>query len=506
MIKRTKKLVSTITYFLESHNKLMVALTMVTFFFRSLMSGLIKGGRWDLYQNIAMADRFLNGQGFYYSPLEASSPYFPGVAFLAILIGKICYPYRDYILLVMASLIGTVFLYALFKLGERFSKNREISLVVTFALSSIGFEHYRGYMNEFKADSFILLYAVLITLIIDKVENDERQAGVCTISALFILSFLMDVTKQQALYVDVALGIYLIITKSLEMKEKIVILGSLVAAGLVDLAVLFSIPGLEIHTIRNLSDMPYWDVRTIIWQMGTDVMKNKIYFMLLFSFIYLLIKKRIRLEALAGKWFAIAFAFGVGQIAGGWKRGGNNGNYEVGMIAFLPFVVVAFAYFYRKYFKDDKMRILTVAMNYAVCGMCFVMLALSGSKTGELVTKIQMDREVSAYLSREFSGETIMYQSNQYMQLARSTVNPGMDILAVPQFMKEYMHTIEEHLENQTYPYLYIRSNGIKAQDNLIRIYCGEEVDAQGMLEKYYEVIEDPDMPESLQGNLFKAK
>lgn len=240
--------------------------------------------------------------------------------------------------------------------------------------------------------------------------------------------------------------------------------------------------------------------------MGTDVMKNKIYFMLLFSFIYLLIKKRIRLEALAGKWFAIAFAFGVGQIAGGWKRGGNNGNYEVGMIAFLPFVVVAFAYFYRKYFKDDKMRILTVAMNYAVCGMCFVMLALSGSKTGELVTKIQMDREVSAYLSREFSGETIMYQSNQYMQLARSTVNPGMDILAVPQFMKEYMHTIEEHLENQTYPYLYIRSNGIKAQDNLIRIYCGEEVDAQGMLEKYYEVIEDPDMPESLQGNLFKAK
>ena len=506
MIKKAEKLVGDIADFLESHYRWMVVLTMAAYFIRSLMSGLIKGGRWDLYQNIAMADRFLAGEGFYYSPIEASTPYFPGVAFLAVLIGKFFYPWRDYILLVMASLIGTAFLYALIKLGERFSKNRAISMVVTFTLISMGFEHYRDYMNEFKADSLVLLYAVLIILIIDKIENDERNADTKTALILFVMAFLMDVTKQQALYVDVALGIYLLFTKKLEIKEKIVILGSLVTAGLVDLAVIFRIPGVEIQTIQNLSDMPYWDVKNIIGQMGMDVMKNLIYFILLLLFVCLLIRKRIQLEALAGKWMAIALAFGVGQIAGGCKKGGNAGNFEAGMVSFLPFVVVAAEYVFREYFKDDKKRAVIGAMNYAVCAICFGMLLLTVKKSGELAGRVRMDREVSAYLSQTFGNETIMYQSNQYMQLARSSVRPGMDAIAVPRFMKEYMHTIEENLKEQTYRYLYIGSGGFKAWDEIARIYCGEEVDAQGMLEKYYDVIEDPAMPESLQGKLFMAK
>ena len=115
--EKVEKKIAGVANFLEVHYKIMALLTMTMYFLRSLMSGLIKGGRWDLYQNIAMADRFLNGQGLYYSAIEASSPYFPGVAFLSIFIGKFFYPWRDYILLVIASLIGTVF-YALVKLGR----------------------------------------------------------------------------------------------------------------------------------------------------------------------------------------------------------------------------------------------------------------------------------------------------------------------------------------------------------------------------------------------------
>lgn len=506
MIKKFEKLVGIIAYFFESHYKLMTALAMITYFFRNLIPGLIKGGRWDLYQNIAMADRFLNGQGFYYSPIEASSPYFPGVALLAVFVGKVFYPLRDYILLVIASLVGTVFLYALIYLGERFSNNRVLSLSVSFLLVSFGFEHYRSYMNEFKADSLVLLYAILIIMIIDRIENDEWKAGIGILLLLFVLAFLMDVTKQQALYVDVALGGYLLFTRRLAMKEKLLIIGSLVGAGLLDLAVLFSIPGMEIQTIKNLRDMPYWGVKSIIEQMKSDVMRNIIYFFLLLLFVCLLIGKRIQLDALEQKWLAIALTFGIGQIAGGWKRGGNAGNYEAGMVCFLPFVVVAASYFFREYFKDDKKRVVMGVINYAVCGICFLTLVLTGDRYGELVNKVQTDREISAYLSQKIGSETIMYQSNQYMQLAESTVEPGMDISTVPRFMEEYMHTIEEYLQNQTYSYLYIGADALKAQDDMAGIYCGEVVDAQGMLEKYYEAVEDPDMPESLRGKLFIAK
>lgn len=145
-------------------------------------------------------------------------------------------------------------------------------------------------------------------------------------------------------------------------------------------------------------------------------------------------------------------------------------------------------------------------INYAVCGICFLTLVLTGDRYGELVNKVQTDREISAYLSQKIGSETIMYQSNQYMQLAESTVEPGMDISTVPRFMEEYMHTIEEYLQNQTYSYLYIGADALKAQDDMAGIYCGEVVDAQGMLEKYYEAVEDPDMPESLRGKLFIAK
>lgn len=92
-------------------------LILLIYFLCNYAQGLIVGGRWDLYQAVATADRFLNGQGFYYSAAEASSPYFPGVSFLAVLVGKLFYSWRDYILLSIASSVGTFFAYKLICIG-----------------------------------------------------------------------------------------------------------------------------------------------------------------------------------------------------------------------------------------------------------------------------------------------------------------------------------------------------------------------------------------------------
>ncbi len=505
-MKRKEKVIVDISNFIDEHYTLLTVVALFCYFFSSLIAGLLKGGRWDLYQNIAMADRYLDGQGFYYSSTEASSPYFPGVAFLSVFIGKFFYPWRDYILLVIASLVGTMLLYALIKLGEKFSGNKSLSLIVTFILVSIGFGSYKSYMNEFKADSLVLLLGIFIVLVVEKVECKEWKCGIKVFLLLFCLGFLMDITKQQALYVDIALGIYLLFTKRLALKEKTGILGSLILAGIADIVAVFHIPNAEIQTVKNLKDMPFWDIKSIIVQMGIDFKENILYFLLLFLFAYLFVRKKIVIDDLGKKWLFISLAFGAGQIIGGWKTGGNAGNYEAGMISFLPFVVTAADYFYQEYFVEEKKMIIKGVLNYTVCACCFVILVIGGFLLGRVISKIQTDGEISEYLSQKFGDETIMYYSDQYMQIARSTVRPGMDIYTVPSNMREYMHAREEYLRNQIYKYLYVNAEYFKSSDDNSMAYFAEKVDTYGMLTRYYEEVDDPDMPESLKGQLFVAK
>lgn len=506
MMKIVEKLIKNGAVFIENHHKLFYAAMVLVYFAKSVSAGLLGGGRWDLCQHIAMADRFLAGRGLYYSPIEASSPYFPGLAFLSILIGKLFYPWRDYILLVIASLVGTAFFAVLAKFGERFSKNRCLAWVITFLLLSTGFPSYRGYMVEFKADSLVLLCSVFLVLLIDDVEQKKKKAGAVAAVLLLLIGFLMDITKQQALYVDVALGLYLLFTKRLVVKEKIILLGSLIIAGILGIMVIFSVSGVEIQAIKSLKDMPYWAVKSIILQMYSTFRENIFYFLLLILSVYLFFAKKIRLGSLENKWLMIAVCFGAGQIVGGWKSGGNAGNYEAGMVSFLPFVVMAAACFFEEYFVDRKKETVIAFLNYAVCGVLLLLFTLSARHLQKFANKIDTDRSVSAYLSENFADEAVMYYSNQYMQIARSTAVPGMDIYSVPSNIKEYRHTREEYLKNQIYKYIYVNPDDFKAWDDNAEVYFNEKADSYGMLEKYYTALDDPDMPEDLKGQLFVAK
>lgn len=501
-----KKILSKMTDFMNRHYKLMLFLVLVAYFARSLGGGFIKGGRWDLYQNIAMADRFLAGQGFYYSTIEASSPYFPGVAFLSVVIGKFFAPYRDYILLTIASIIGTIFFYILLKLGERFSQNKTLSYIFTFLLISTGFSSYRSYMNEFKADSFVLLLGAFIIFIIDAIEQRKEKAGLKTAIYLFILGFLMDISKQQALYVDVALGCYLLFTKKLAVKEKFILLGSLIFAGILCLIIIFNIPGLDILAIKNLSDMPYWGIKSIIIQMGHCFLQNIVYFVLLFLFTYMYMCREIKLTTLENKWLVVSLFFGIGEMVGGWKIGGNAGNYETGMVMFVPFTIIAADYFYREFFVSNKKQTIIGVLNYAVLGCCIVLFAWSSRAYVNTIKKIHIDSEVSTYLSSNFGNNEILYYSNQYMQIARSSVKPGMDIYSVPSNVKEYRHTRGYALRNKTYKYLYLNIEDLKNWDSGTMTYFGDKIDLYEALQENYIEIKDMNMPESLKGQLFMAK
>lgn len=69
------------------YRRVLIYLTAILFFTQLVFLSLNKGGRWDLNEQIAMADRVAAGE-IYYSTEQAgfylsSSPYFPGVSFVS---------------------------------------------------------------------------------------------------------------------------------------------------------------------------------------------------------------------------------------------------------------------------------------------------------------------------------------------------------------------------------------------------------------------------------------
>jgi hypothetical protein len=346
-------------------------------------------------------------------------------------------------------------------------------------------------MHEFKADSAVLLFGGVIVWLIERCETDKSRINIKYLLLMFVTAFAMDVTKQQALYVDFALGIYLVFTKKFNITEKVKILASLILAGVVDLVVIFSIPGLEITAIKNLKNMPYHDLSWIIADAKTLIIAQKYVVALLVMMFIIWILKKVKLPSLANKWFLVSLLFFAGQTVGGCKLGGNSGNYEVGLVCFLPFAVLSADYLLTNYILKEKRRdvVMLCSLMLAVT-MLYVACSVPCKMASDVADKINTDTAVSEYLSEVADGRKIMYNAGNYMQIARSTALPGLDLDSVPSYIDEYTNTRSDSIKNQTYDFLYSSFSG----------------DLLKLVEENYTLVEDPDMPESLHEQLWIAK
>ena len=487
---------------------ILVLLFLSVYFFLNFVYGIDKGGRWDLYEHIAIADRFISGKGFYYSPIEASTPYFPGLAFLSVVIGTLCNPWRDYVMLVLASLSGTLLLFFLILTSKDSIKHKWIGIAIVTIVFYQGFHDYMFYMNEFKADSLILVYSFIIAIIIDKLKEDKLKYNIEVFFLLFIIALLMDVTKQQALYTDAAFGFYLLFTKKMSFKKRLLILSPLIVAGLVDIVIVFSIPNLSVTAIKNLKEMPFFCLDKIVSMSINFFRCNCIFIILMVLYAVLLIMKKTVISDIHKNWLLIAVFFAIGQFAGGIKIGGNEGNFEAGVIAFLPFVIIAADFIYDKisalFIKDDFKKAISV-MCQAIMSVILIALSIhfAASIPSTLSNKIACDNAVSEYLTKKCDGEKIMYDSDNYMRVIRSNAVPEMDIYTVPLYLSEYSTLIEDTLSSQKYKYLYIIPSDLMSFDNINLEYQELETHYFDTFRQNYTSVDDDQMPDELKGRLY---
>ncbi len=464
---------------------------------------LSKGGRWDLYQHIAMADRFLDGKGFYYSPIEASTPYFPGVGLLSVVIGHLFGDSRDIILLFIASILGSVFYVLLVKIAVQLSENKWLSFIVVSCAVFNHFGFYKFYMNEFKADTLVYIYAVILVMMILSFQNNrERKIGFYL--GLFGVSFLMDITKQQALYVDVALGVYIVFSRKLRMKEKTKLLVPMVSAGIVDVVILFSITDMKLLAIENLSKMPYWDGDHIYEELIRGVYEEHkmIFWLAVISCILFCVTKK-KSKDLFHMWFLITMAVLIAQIAGGMKIGGNGGNYEAGLILVVPFVPICLDRVIRYFIKDKRAGILyAIMIAYLIYPRMSDMNIYGYQRVCDNMKKVKPEQEIQ-YLANYYSGKKCMYDSDHYMLIYRSGLMPGADIYTTPLYCEEYFDLIKTKIEDHEYDVIVINVNDLETFDEqTLKYFDHESNTAEALLDNY--VLDDRgDIPPGLKGKVY---
>ncbi len=481
-----------------------LALLLFSYFLVNFSNGMQKGGRWDLDQHIAMADRFLNGEGFYYSEAEASTPYFPGLGFLAVPIGWIFGGARETVMLVIASLIGTAFMFLLIRIAADFTKRRWFSMFVTAIILFSHFEYYKYYMNEFKADSLICIYAFFLIYYIDRIMKQEGNGKRSWYVALVIFSFLMDITKQQALYIDFALGVYILFTRRVTIGKKIRILGAMVGGGIAALAVMLPIPGFMLLTVKNLNQMPWFDREHIFEELGAVFDEYSLGYYAVILLVGLVLLKKVKLSSRHIMWLFISVSFFVGQLAGGMKIGGNIGNYQAGIVCFVPFVVMCAYKIVDFFIRDSKQMLVTFAFFLLLLNKTSDMLGRT--RIGGFSERSDRITQASDYLSKYYAGERCMYDSNEYMMIAESKCIPGMDLNTVPYFCEDHAKDVENALKNKEYRVLVIDYKTLEDIDDTSRIYFNRESDLYSILLENYELERRDDMPGSLRNQVYVAK
>jgi hypothetical protein len=312
-----------------------------------LLDSLLRGGRWDLNEHIAFANRILENGQLYYSNGDSdlytpSSPYFPGVGFLAYILMYfgISIFYTSYILLILAWAIGIAYFISIFYTTKILypKLNETVILYILTFIFIFNFPVYKQYMLEFKPDTLLLLFMMLIFNIGYSKDKIDFK-GLFFITIILFLSISM---KQTFFFVYLTAFIIFLFNNNMTNKSKTYFIIFTFVWTLIAMYFLFSfVENLKYYTIdimsKHIMDFPFF-----IGSIKGFVVNNLIFGIFLFIYLvkymkYDIVPIKININKL--QYLFIALLYASFSIIGAMKTGGNSGNLEVGFIAFIPFVI-----------------------------------------------------------------------------------------------------------------------------------------------------------------------
>ena len=475
-------------------------LLIVVFFFYILVDSLIEGGRWDLNEQIAFGDRLSSGISTYANGITdlyfPSSPYFPGVGFLSALyqyIGIDNIYVNNQLMLLTAVFIGIVYFILLRKLTIKIYPTIP-SIIVTSMLVlffSTHFSAYIFYMKEFKPDTILLVFATIIFLILEKGSKPKVIELIIIGSILFISVFF-----KQSFFLVYFIALISIFTNSfLEIKNKIFLLFLYASIGLLALYIVLNINNLIYFSVETMGKHSMLNMKTIIYFFGVGFLKNIIF---LIPLIYFMIKnyQNYSLKNIESKYFTFAFVWFIFSAVSTAKSGGNAGNFEVGIIVAIPFVI----YTLHNFFKGLYSNIYFYRIIMTILLVLIFAYSYAGIKNTMKLNNTIVNNNVSIkYLTDKFKGKSAFIDGNTYILSKMSGLNIVTEAETLGHFnnVPNYdMYNIKNALKNQKYDLIFVKK--------IPEYYVDKDINK--LMMNNYEILIDTEMPKYLKSKILVRK
>jgi hypothetical protein len=313
-------------------------------------------GRWDLLDQISMADSYAKFGKLYPSASSLDptgvSVYFPGVALIAIMLSKLGIDfYLIEVMLLIACVIVVLFLSIQKVMASEISGIKySWSEFTPFAISAslVISPFWLFYAREFKPDTIAFLLGFLGIVVSDFLKPN------CNIYKVILGSFVCGCAlffKQQSIPFIFGLLFFCVFNPS---RVRIIFFLSLSTFATGVILFYYQNPNIWFWNIMVLSDDGFVSFKSAIRDNYSTIV-TLVFFILFGSTFFKLIQSNqkndgkilfnlhdMRVSIRSSAWFWVAIPSALGSFAGALKTGGNGGNSQLGLILLLPFAFVLF--------------------------------------------------------------------------------------------------------------------------------------------------------------------
>jgi hypothetical protein len=464
------------------------------------------GGSYDLNEQIAFGNRIFESGDLSYSSGEndlykPSSPYFPGVGFLALLtreLGVSNFILQNSLMLTLAVLLGFltyIFLVRIYSNLYGESKIKLQSFLLLFLLI-IGMTSYKYYFAVFKPDSLLLICSFSLFLLIPSSKTLDKKKVMLAFVILLFSSFF-----KQSSFICYLFAIILIITnKYTDHNIKLFVVAIIIALGASSLFFMFGyIDNLYYYTIEVMGKHGFQSASKILKEVQTGVITNSLLMVLLLIALFINNRGIINFKSIDHKlYFFFAFTWVGFSFLSLIKTGGNVGNFEVGLFVLMPYAVRVIDLITNKLNDDVRFR----------SSILFILLFLNILTFGYLVQKayqfshkMEQTKLVINYLNTRFPKKNVLIRGDYYPVSREAQLKIAGELETIGHFGKVLGG--EYHFKKLKFA----------IKDHHFDLIIGDDIDLYyktifndpeviNLIDQNYMPLIEPNMPNSLRGKV----
>lgn len=402
---------------------------------------LVGGARWSSGFPLATVDNWLYGNGHLYTVIEdgltPGSSYFPGLIYLGMILRQMLGYGAETGFIVFGAIVAVFTMVGFSFIVSDKSKDRFWYSVLAFVFFIIGFPSAKSYLLEVHPDIPALMFFMWGVIGINQYLKKRQFVWVLVSTLLFFVSGLF---KQNAAFLFIGFGLYVLFSRYLTVSQKITICLSEFVAGLSVIVNVLCIEGcwyncVTVNSLHSLLSIKEYLV------FGYGTVKSNILFIVvvLYFIIYRLRTGFFKPEGfLLDSWLSASLCWFLFCMYGSAKEGANQGNMEAAIIALMPLALIGAKLGYYnfkekvligKFFYTDSGK--NVKMHFCVF-LCltsiiiFTPRIIRNSKSYR--ERITQEERFSQWLTQNYGGKHVTYNVYSYETLNGASVIKKSDL------------------------------------------------------------------------------